>query len=205
MPRPDRALRRGGPRNAACLAGLVACLSACQPVVLDERPKNDLFGRLQGTSSERSDGASPGTLRTPDGMELAPIREELPNGEIKLRARTARDLMVHIQRALTDPDRETERALFTEQVLSAVTWNEFDQRGLEPEAAFDELVRRREDVLKYFNRVGPLAENSPQVLMRVVGENTIRLQLTGLAREGLRWTFMDMVYEAGSWRLRWFG
>jgi len=195
MPRIDR----------VWLGGMLVCLAACQPVVIDERPKNDLFGRLQGSSSDRSDQSSTGAGRTIDGMALAPIREELPSGDVVLRSRTARDLMVHIQRALTDPQRELERALFTEQVLSAVTWNEFDQRGLEPEAAYDELLRRREDVLKYFNRVGPLAENSPQVLMRMVGENTVRLQLTGLAREGLRWTFMDMVYEAGNWRLRWFG
>ena len=113
--------------------------------------------------------------------------------------------MVHVQRALTDPDWEQERELFTWQVLSTATLEEFEQRGLPPEAAFDRLASRRDDVLKYFNRVGPLAENSPQVLMRIVGEDVVRLQLTGLAKEGLRWTFMDMVYEDGNWRLRWFG
>lgn len=179
--------------------------SGCQPVVLDERPKNDLFGRLQGAPSDRPDRISPGASGGLDPALLPPIREELPTGDIVLRSRTGRDLMVHIQRALTSPDRELERELFTEQVLSAVTWNEFDERGLPPEAAFDELVRRREDVLKYFNRVGPLAEYSPQVLMRSMGKDTIRLQLTGLAREDLTWTFMDMVFEGGNWRLRWFG
>lgn len=185
------------------VAGL-ALAAGCQPVVIDERPKNDLFGRLQGSPSARADRVSPGAPGA-DAALLPPIRQELPDGEIVLRSRTGRDLMVHIQRALTSPDRELERELFTEQVLSAVTWDEFEERGFAPEAAFDELVRRRDDVLKYFNRVGPLAENSPQVLMRMVGKDTIRLQLTGLAREDLAWTFMDMVFEGGNWRLRWFG
>jgi len=113
--------------------------------------------------------------------------------------------MVHIQRAVTSPEPELERELFTEQVLSAHTWQEFEDRGYPPEAAFDELVRRREDVLKFFGRVGPLGENSPQVLMRAVGDNIIRLRLTGLAKEDLAWTFMDMSFEGGNWRLRWFG
>lgn len=184
----------------------VACgMSGCQEVVLSERPKNDLFGRLQGNTSDRAQRGGPGQAGGIDPANLPPIRQELPDGSIVLRSRTARDLMVHVQRALTSPERELERELFTEQVLSAVTWSEFDERGLPPEAAYDQLLARRDDVLKLFNRIGPLAENSPQVLMRVVGENVIRLQLTGLAREDLRWTFMDIVYEAGNWRLRWFG
>ena len=60
-------------------------------------------------------------------------------------------------------------------------------------------------MLLLFNRIGPLGENSPQVIMRSLGDNVIRLQVTGLAKEGLNWTFMDMILEGGNWRLRWFG
>ena len=196
MPRAKRAIL-GFCLTAAALAG-------CQEQVLSEKPRNDLFGRLGGDAADRG-GSSPGGSRGLDPSLLPPIRQELPTGEIILRSRTARDLMVHVQRAVTDRDRDLERELFTEQVLSAITWQEFTDRGYAPESAYDELVRRRDDVLKYFNRVGPLAENSPQVLMRSVGENIIRLQLTGLAKEGLSWTYMDMSYEGGNWRLRWFG
>lgn len=185
---------------------MVLCLLAaasvgCQEQVLSEKPRNNLFGRLQGETTSRSSGGP----RSLDPSLLPPIREELPSGEVILRSRTARDLMVHVQRAVTARDRELERELFTEQVLSAHTWQEFVDRGYEPEGAYDELVRRREDVLKFFNRVGPLGENSPQVLMRAVGDNIVRLQLTGLAKEGLSWTFMDLSFEGGNWRLRWFG
>ncbi len=180
-------------------------LSGCQEVVLSEKPKNDLFGRLSGAPSDRSSKVSPDNRRGLDPSLLPPIRQELPDGEIVLRSRTARDLMAHIQRALTDRERDLERELFTEHLLSDMTRAEYEGRGIEPQQAYEALLARRDDVLKLFNRIGPLAENSPQVIMRSLGENVIRLQLTGLAKEELRWTFMDMIYEGGNWRLRWFG
>lgn len=191
--------------NAIILGFSMLVLAGCQQVVLNETPRNDLFGRLSGSPSGRAAGVSPGANRGVDPSMQAPIREELPDGEIVLRSRTARDLMVHIQRALTDRERDLERELFTDQVLSYKTWQEYESRGLPPERAYEELVSRRDDVLLLFNRIGPLAENSPQVIMRSLGDNVIRLQVTGLAREGLRWSFMDMILEDGNWRLRWFG
>lgn len=194
------------PRASAIILGLsTLALTGCQEVVLNESPKNDLFGRLSGAPSTRAGRASPDPSRGLDPSLQTPIREELPDGEIILRSRTARDLMVHIQRALTHREREIERELFTEHVLSHMTWQEYEARGLPPEQAYETLLARRDDVLLLFNRIGPLAENSPQVIMQSLGNNVIRLQVTGLAKEGLRWTFMDMVMEGGNWRLRWFG
>ncbi|MEQ8317872.1 MAG: hypothetical protein RIE77_01700 [Phycisphaerales bacterium] len=186
------------------LLGLLAgSQSGCQEVVLDERPKNDLFGRLSGAPRERSDAVSP--RRGVDPASLPPIREELPDGEIVLRARTGRDLMAHLQHALIHDDEPLERELFTEHLLSEATRAEYEARSLPPDQAYYTLLRRRDDVLLLFNRIGPLAENSPQVIMKSLGNNVIRLQVTGLAREGLRWSFMDMIFEDGNWRLRWFG
>jgi hypothetical protein len=194
------------PRIRASILGFsVLTLAGCQEVVLNETPKNDLFGRLSGSPSGRASKVSPDARRGLDPDLQTPIREELPDGEIVLRSRTARDLMVHIQRALTDPNRELERELFTEHVLSDKTWQEYESRGLPPERAYEELLGRRDDVLLLFNRIGPLGQNSPQVIMQSLGDNVIRLQVTGLAREGLSWTFMDMILEGGNWRLRWFG
>lgn len=180
-------------------------LAGCQEVVLDERPKNDLFGRLSGSPSTRARQVSPEDRRAIDPDLQTPIRQELPDGEIILRSRTARDLMAHIQHALVAPKRDLERELFVEHLLSDKTRAEYEGRGLGPEEAYETLLARRDDVLLLFNRIGPLAENSPQVIMRSLGDNVIRLQVTGMAREGLRWSFMDMVYEGGNWRLRWFG
>lgn len=185
----------------------VGLLAGCQEVVLDERPKNDLFGRLSGSPSGRAAQVSPEDRRAIDPDLRTPIRQELPDGEIILRSRTARDLMAHIQHALIAPKRDLdlERELFVEHLLSDMTRAEYEGRGLPPEQAYETLLAHKDDVLLLFNRIGPLAENSPQVIMRSLGENVIRLQVTGMAREGLRWSFMDMVYEGGNWRLRWFG
>lgn len=180
-------------------------LAGCQEVVLNESPKNDLFGRLGGSPISGAGRASSDPSRGLDPAFQTPIREELPDGEIVLRSRTARDLMAHIQRALVGPEQELERELFAEYLLSDMTRAEYEGRGLDPDQAYQALLARRDDVLLLFNRIGPLAQNSPQVIMQSLGNNVIRLQVTGLAREGLRWTFMDMVIEGGNWRLRWFG
>ena len=194
--------------KAAFVAMCLLAASGCQEVVLDERPKNDLFGRLGGAPRERSDrvsGRGVDPNRGVDPAELPPIREELPDGEVVLRSRTARDLMAHLQHALRRDDEPLERELFTEYLLSDATRAEYEARNLPPDQAYYALLRRREDILLLFNRIGPLGENSPQVIMKSLGNNVIRLQVTGLARDGLSWSFMDMVYEDGNWRLRWFG
>lgn len=194
------------PRAKAFILGFsVLAIGGCQEVVLNESPKNDLFGRLGGSPSSRAGRASPDPSRGLDPALQTPIREELPDGEIILRSRTARDLMAHIQRALVDREQELERELFAEYLLSDMTRAEYEGRGLDPDQAYQTLLARRDDVLLLFNRIGPMGQNSPQVIMQSLGNNVIRLQVTGLAREGLRWTFMDMVMEGGNWRLRWFG
>lgn len=194
------------PRRESSIAAVLIslALTGCQEVVISEKPKNDLFGRLSGSPSQRGRPV-PGGTSDIDPTLLPPIRQVLPDGTIILRARTARDLMSHIRRAVTDPNQGLERELFVEQILSDKTRGEYEDRGLDPSQAFDTLRARRDDILLLFNRIGPLAENSPQVILQKVGDNIIRLQVTGMAREGLAWTFMDMSNEGGNWRLRWFG
>lgn len=134
--------------------------------------------------------------KVPDGQ----IREVKEDGSIVLHSRSPRHLMRHIYATIANGERD----LFVEQVLSERTKQEFYQRGYEPGTAFDELVRRRNDVLKLFNAM-PQGEYTPGVLMKKLGKKTYRLSTSGLIARDLNWTFMDMVLEQGSWRLRWFG
>ena len=132
-----------------------------------------------------------------DGVELV---IEQPDGTVVLKSPSGRHLMVHIYTTIEDGDRE----LFTDQLLSEITRREFNERGYDPATAFDELVRRQEDVYKLFSRM-PMGEYTPGVLTRNLGEKTLRLEVTGQAARDLKWTFMDMVLERGDWKLRWFG
>jgi len=185
------------------IAVLLLALAACEPVVIEERPTNDLFARLRGGGGGGSAGA-PGRSQLPPGAvdaEPGPIRVTNPDGSVTLYARSGRDLMVHIQQTLLADERE----LFTEQVLSERTRAEYRQRGLDPAQAFDTLKRRQDDVLALFNRIGPFGEHSPLARMENVGRNVFRVRVTGLAAEDLSWTFFDMILEDRQWRLRWFG
>ncbi|MEO1007264.1 MAG: hypothetical protein AAFX79_01725 [Planctomycetota bacterium] len=184
-----------GPNRTAILGGLVAILAAvpaCEYQELSVTPRNSLFHRLSG------EAPSNGTARS---LEPSPIRVEHPDGTITLFSRSGRDLMVHIRQTLI----QNERDLFTEQILSDMTREEFLDRNVDPEAAFDELKARQRDVMQFFGRIGPFGEHSPMVFMEPQGGHVMRIRLTGMAQQGLRWTFMDMVLEEGSWRLRWFG
>lgn len=125
---------------------------------------------------------------------------ELPDGEKKLVMKTGRQLMAHIINTI-DAD---ERELFVEQVLSEITKREYLERGLDPRDAFDVFKKRRVDIMKLFNLM-PMGEYTPGVYMKGVGGGVQRLKVSGPSAMDLRWNFMDMNYENGGWRLRWFG
>jgi hypothetical protein len=132
------------------------------------------------------------------GADRGPTRETLPGGEVLLRSPTVRDLMRHILETIQND----EEALFTGQVLSEITRREFVERGFDAKHAFDEVKRRRQDVRGLF-RAMPAGEFTPGMLMQPVGRNIFRLRVEGDPE--LRWKFMDVVYENGEYRLRWFG
>ena len=125
---------------------------------------------------------------------------ELPDGTKRLISPSGRHLMSHIINTIDDNDRE----LFLDQVLSNVTKNEFMTRGLDPGIAFDELRRRRTDIIRLFDKM-PNGEFTPGMLMKNVGNGVQRLRVYGTKATELKWTFMDMRFEEGQWRLRWFG
>ncbi len=121
-----------------------------------------------------------------------------PDGSITLHSPTVRDLMRHILETIAADEKD----LFTKQLLSSKTRAEFTERGIDPGEAFDMLKRRRQDLRRLFSAM-PVGEFTPGVLMTPVARNVFRLSAEG--DPNMPWTFMDVVYEKGEYRLRWFG
>lgn len=146
-----------------------------------------------GDSTPKSSGA---IAREEDLFQ--PVLEH-PDGRRTLQSKTGMQLMYHIQWTLQGDERE----LFVEQVLSEITRREYTDRNVDINEAFDRLKKRERDIAMLFSRM-PMGENSPNVLMRPMGANMFRLQLSGAAARDMHFRGFDMVLESGNWRLRWF-
>jgi len=116
-----------------------------------------------------------------------------------LTTRSGRHLMVHIYNAIKDKDKAT----FVDQILSSVTKAECAARGVDPGDTFEEIMRRRDDVVALFNAM-PNGEFTPGIYLRKLAPKSQRIEVQGLAAQELAWTGMDMVMESGNWKLRWF-
>lgn len=121
------------------------------------------------------------------------------DGSVELIAKTGDQLLKHLSGVVRTRNSE----LFTQQLLSERTKQEFAERGLEPSLAFEMLVEREADFRAMRARM-PLGEKTPGVVMRKLGKRAYRVQTVGLAARDLAWTGYDMIFEGGSWRLRWF-
>lgn len=190
---------RRASRAAACALALLAGLGACQreEKIINYKP---FFAGLEGVSGPGapSGRADRGMLREADEAELSLVREN-PDGSKTLILRNGRDLIFHIRSTLA----EEEVDLFTGQVLSRVTHDEFIERGRDPAEAFWMLKKREQELAKLFARM-PMGEHSPSVLVERIGHNLFRVRLTGQSSKGLDgWRGFDMVLEEGKWRLRW--
>ncbi len=141
-----------------------------------------------------------GKYEDPSAYDGDSLVVELPDGEILLVSKTGRHLMAHVINTIDADD----KALFLDQVLSEITKQEFIDRGIDPGEAFVELKKRRTDIMKLFNLM-PMGEYTPGVYMKGVGGGVQRLKVSGPSAMDLRWNFMDMKYEKGGYRLRWFG
>lgn len=174
---------------------MLALLPACtQERVVSM--KGPLVG-LPGSSAASAQKVTPG--HDPTAIEDGQLRVTLDDGTVELRSRRARHLMVHVYQTLLNDERE----LFTEQVLSEQTKQEFIDRGMDPGQAFDMLMERRRDVFELFNRL-PQGEMTPGVLWKKLGDRTYRLKIQGVRARDLRWNCMDARFEDGNWRLLWF-
>jgi len=187
------------PARVIILAAAMGALPACeeqQTVVASKNMLSGLPGAQSAIPPKQAEG-QPVVQNQPTATQL---RTTGPNGRVVLNTSQIRDLMANIYITLQN----NERDLFTEQLLSQRTTDEFTARGYEPQLAFDELKRRERDVRALFNRM-PQGEFTPGVLRETVGEKVYRIRLTGHAAVGLTWNFMDSSLEAGQYKLRWFG
>jgi hypothetical protein len=97
----------------------------------------------------------------------------------------------------------TNEEIFTEQVLSTVTKDEFYANGKQPEEAYKWLRDARDEIDELFALM-PMGESTPGMYLKRLGGNVYRLEVPAEVRKGLKFRGMDMVMEKGNWRLRWF-
>lgn len=178
-----------------CMTSLAGC-EPYEKVVYYNPP----MGRLPGAQTQTAPVRREPRLSSAQADDDGRIVIEHEDGTVELISRNALQMLTHIRRLVA----EDEEALFTEQILSERTKQEFIERGYDPAEAFRELKRREDDLMKLLARM-PMGEFTPGLFLEKIGPNTFRLALYGRAAEGLDWTFVDIVVEHGVWRLRWFG
>lgn len=190
-PRPTRAA------IAACLAAVILVLPACgeERIVSRKGMLSSLPGAQTGGIPDVRNITQADVLRTPE----AGIRQTLPDGTVVLYAKSIQHLMTHIVNTMQNGEEE----LFTQQVLSKATRDEFVVRGYDPNEAYKELVRRQRDVFRLFNTM-PFGERTPGIYMESIGRNEFRIRLPKSSWGELKWTGIDAVFEDGGYRLRWF-
>lgn len=204
-------VERGGHRGrGACGAAawlVLSTLGGCaQTQVVNYRPA--LLGSLPNAQTGTPVNMDTGRPRPGSGdgiddqglFDPDQLRRTHEDGSVTLTARRPYHLMVHVYFTLINNEPE----LFTEQVLSNLTREEFQARGRDPSEAFEMLQERQRDVLRLFAAM-PQGELTPGVLMEKVGPDVYRLEAVGSDARRLPWRYMDVTMERGHWRLRWFG
>lgn len=191
--------RRCAVRSALAVCVLASVLAGCQPETRVVRYKAPLAG-LPG--AEHAAEIKPKSSGVRSVLDKAPseIRFTDKDGKVTLLAKSGNDLIVHVYETLRDGEKE----LFTEQVLSRKTKEQYLARGLDPGQAFDDLLKRSDDVVELFNMM-PHGELTPGVFLKSIGKDQFRIEVTGLAARDIKWTAMDMIREDGQYRLLWFG
>jgi hypothetical protein len=183
---------------AIMLGGVLGVASGC---TYEKRTvRGGLLAGLPGAIGGETVVLNTGKTMDPTIAPLGGIRQVDDRGNVTLLARSAKHVMAHIYTTLANGERD----LFIQQVLSERTRLEFEDRGLDPGLAFDELKKRERDLLKFFNTL-PFAEHTPGVHLEGLGPNVFRMRSPGGRNSGLRYQFMDLIIERGEWRLRWFG
>jgi len=187
-------------RFAACVSlAAIFCLlaSGCAPETRVVRYK-PWFAGLPGAEGNAK-AIEPNRQATYLDMPEDQIVQEEPDGSVKLHARNGRHLMIHIYNALA----EEQRDIFTQQILSSRTKQEFLARGKDPAEAFDMLVAMEDDVIDLFNAM-PFAERTPGLFVEHRGDKIQRIRVSGLQAQHMKLVGMDMVMERGEYRLVWF-
>lgn len=183
--------------SLAALAAALLALPGCaeERIISRKGMLSSLPGAQTGGIPDARNITQADILRTPESG----IRQTLPDDTIVLHAKSIQHLMTHIVNTMQNDEEE----LFTQQVLSKATRDEFVVRGYEPKEAYKEIVRRQRDVFRLFNTM-PFGERTPGVYMESIGRNEFRIRLPKSSWGDLKWTGIDAVFENGSYRLRWF-
>lgn len=201
--------RCGAQRSGIRVAALVLLLAPAgcvreeivgyRPALLGSLPEAQTRTPVTLDMGRPRPGARDG-LGEDGGFDPGQLRQTHEDGSVTLIARRPYHLMVHVYYTLIN----NEPKLFASQVLSKVTREEFEARGMDATEAFDMVQARQRDVLRLFAAM-PQGELTPGVLMEKVGADVYRLEAVGAEARRLPWRFMDVTMERGHWRLRWFG
>jgi len=177
---------------------LISQLAACTPY-RKEISRKGLLTKLDNQQRGSRETIEPTSINAIFAVPGGQIRIEDEDGNITLYAKSIKHLMNHIIYALENDERE----IFTNQILSQITIDEFTDRGLDPGTAFDELVKHKKDVYKAFHLM-PMGERTPGLYIKPIGENLFRLANSRAANKDLLWIGIDASFEQGNYKLRWF-
>lgn len=180
---------------AAVMLG--AAIAGCETYEKDVggRP---FFSGLDGAELPEVGDTSLSGYKDPSARQVD-IREVADDGTVTLRALTGRHLMRHIFETLRDEEPD----VFTEQVLSQATRQEFEAHGQSAEDAYQMLRDSLPDIERLFARM-PLGEYTPNARVETLGQGHLRVRLLKGVGRDLRWQGFDMVMEGGNQRLLWF-
>jgi hypothetical protein len=197
IPAPGTAHARARAARLAAFTAVLLALPGCteERIVSRKGMLSSLPGAQTGGIPDVRNITQADVLRTPESG----IRQTLPDDTVVLYAKSIQQLMTHIVNTMQNGEEE----LFTQQVLSKATRDEFVVRGYDPKEAYKEIVRRQRDVFRLFNAM-PFGERTPGVYMESIGRNEFRIRLPKSSWGDLQWTGIDTVFENGSYRLRWF-
>lgn len=182
---------------ATALAGATLLTGCTETRIIKWNPMlGGLPGTESGTPIVRDFGDQ---YRDPGQIKEDQLQETLPDGTVKLYAKTGRHLMIHIHNTLEQNDKK----LFVSQVLSDLTKRECIEQNVDPGQCFDYLKQHEQDIQDLFDRI-PGGERTPGIFPKPVGYNVTRIELGPRGDQGLLWGGFDMVMERGNYRLRWF-
>lgn len=190
--------------RAPLSAAIVACLVCVVLATACEQEKRIIYsdGLLSNIPdaktkypSKRQAGEISGTGKVANTKTIV----ENPDGTKTLYARTPKHLMNHIMYTL----REDNADLFVNQVLSKATRDEYAARGVDPKEAFEIIKARQDDVLKLFKLI-PMGEMTPGVFLQRVDGGAKRMMAEQRIAQDLKWRGIDMMFERGNYKLRWF-
>ncbi|MFK7758761.1 MAG: hypothetical protein AB8C13_02310 [Phycisphaerales bacterium] len=187
-------------RRVAATAVVVACISliGCEQY-RKEVSRTGLLNKLKDTQEGNAAPMDPDKIHPVFAVPGGKIRIEDDEGNVTLYAKSIKHLMNHIIYALENEERD----VFVNQILSQITVDEFRDRGLDPGMAFDELLTRKRSIYRLFHFM-PMGERTPGIFPKPVGTNMFRIETSRIGRPGMLWVGMDVSFEQGNYKLRWF-